>query len=219
KSPTPKVRPKTSDTCSILQSRSAVSLLPWERGEGLAANGHLVRITAEVAVGCCGAVHRVQQVQHVGDRIWAQVEVRAYQVDDLVVADLASAEGVQRNGGRLGYADGVGHLNLAFLGQACGYDILGHVTAGVGSGTVNLRGVFAGEGAATVTGHAAVGVYDNFTASQATVAHRAADYELAGRVDVELGGFVKQFGRQGVLDDQLHNGFFPVFLGDVRIVR
>src|SRR5690606_15577627 len=143
-------------------------------------------------------VHRVQQVQHVGDRVRAQVEVRAHQVDDLVVADLAGAEGVQRNGGRLGYADGVGHLNLTLLRQACGDDVLGDVTASVGSGTVNLRGVFAGEGAATVTGHAAVGVYDDLTAGQATVAHRANDYDLDGRVDVELDYFVQQFSRKGV---------------------
>src|SRR5690554_5509143 len=129
---------QSSDTRSVLQSRSAVSLLPWERGEGLAADRHLVRITAEVAVGCGGPVHRVQQVQHVGDRIRAQVEVRAYQVDDLVVADLASAEGVQRNGGRLCYTDGVGHLNLALLSQASGDDVLGHVAAGIGCGAVNL---------------------------------------------------------------------------------
>src|SRR5690554_1467073 len=183
------------DTRSVFQSRSAVSLLPRERGEGLAANGHLVRITAEVAVGCRGPVHRVQQVQHVGDRIWAQVEVRAYQVDDLVVADLASAEGVQGNGGRLGYTDGVGHLNLALLGQACGHDVLGDVAAGIGGRTVDLWGVFAGERAATVAAHAAVGVYDDLTAGQATVTHRATDHELAGRVDVELGVLVQQFSR------------------------
>src|SRR5690606_36601307 len=116
-SATPKVRPKPSDTCRILLSRSAVALLPWERGEGLAADGHLERIAAEEAVGCGLTVHRVQQVQHVGDRVRAQVEVRAHQLDDLVVADLAGAEGVQRNGGRLGYADGVGHLNLTLLRQ------------------------------------------------------------------------------------------------------
>src|SRR5690554_5807531 len=120
------------DARSVFQSCRPVSLLPRERGEGLAANGHLVRITAEVAVGCGGPVHRVQQVQHVGDRIWAQVEVRAYKVDDLVVADLAGAEGVQRNGGRLCYTNGVGHLDLAFLGQAGGDDVLGNVAAGIG---------------------------------------------------------------------------------------
>src|SRR5690554_2952484 len=206
------------DTRSVLQSRSAVGLLPRERGEGLAANGHLVWVAAEVAVGCCGAVHRVQQVQHVGDRIWAQVEVRAYQVDDLVVADLASAEGVQGNGGRLGYTNGVGHLNLALLSQASGHDVLGYVRPSEGARPVTLRGVFAGEGAATVAAIAAVGVYDDFTAGQATVANRAADYELAGWVDVELGVFVQQFRRQRVFDDQLHHRFFQVFLGDVRVV-
>src|SRR5690554_7987679 len=139
------------DARSVFQGCRPVGLLPRERGEGLAADGHLVRITAEVAVGCRGPVHRVQQVQHVGDGIRAQVEVRAYQVDDLVIADLAGAERVQGNGGRLGYTDGVGHLDLAFLGQAGGHDVLGYVAAGIGGRTVNLRGIFAGERTATVT--------------------------------------------------------------------
>src|SRR5690554_4331579 len=47
------------DARSVFQSCRPVSLLPGERGEGLAANGHLVRITAEVAVGCRGPVHQI----------------------------------------------------------------------------------------------------------------------------------------------------------------
>src|SRR5690606_34049284 len=96
-------------------------------------------------------------------------------------------------------------LPIAAVGQAGGDDVLGHVAAGVGGGAVHLGRVLAGEGAAAVTGHAAVGVDDDLAAGQAAVAHRAADDELAGRVDVVLGVLVQQFGRQGVLDDQLHD--------------
>src|SRR5690606_12399949 len=65
---------------------------------------------------------------------------------------------------------------------------------------------------------AAVGVDDDLAAGQAAVTHRAADDELAGRVDVELGVLVQQFGRQGVLDDQLHHRFFQIRLADLRVV-
>src|SRR5690606_17147902 len=109
---------------------------------------------------------------------------------DGLFGNLVGAKGVDRDRGRLGHADGVGDLDFATLGEAGSDDVLGHVTTGVGGRTVNLGRVLAGEGAAAVAGHAAVGVDDDLAAGQAAVAHRAADHELAGRVDVELGVFV-----------------------------
>jgi hypothetical protein len=69
-----------------------------------------------------------------------------------------------------------------------------------------------------VTAHATVGVHDDLAAGQAAVAHRAANDELAGRVDVVLGVFGQQFGRQYVLDDQLHHAFAQVVVRHFRIV-
>ncbi len=69
-----------------------------------------------------------------------------------------------------------------------------------------------------MAGHAAVGVDDDLAAGQAAVADRAADDELAGRVDVVLGVLVQQLGRQAVLDDQLHHRFAQVALLDVGVV-
>src|SRR5450830_168449 len=196
----------------------AVGLFPGEGGEGVVADSLLLRGATEVAVGRGFLVHRVQQVEHGGDGVWAQVEDFANQLDDLVIADLAGAEGVQRDRGRLSDADGVGHLDFATIGQAGGDDVLGHVTTGVGGGTVNLGWILAGERATAVTGHAAVAVDDDLATGQAAVAHRATDDEVAGRVDVELGILGQQFGRQHVLDDQLHHAFAQVFVGDVRVV-
>jgi len=48
-----------------------------------------------------------------------------------------------------------------------------------------------GEGTAAVTGHAPVGVDDDLAAGEAGVADRAADHELAGRVDEE--GLAQRF--------------------------
>jgi hypothetical protein len=106
---------------------------------------------------------------------------------DLVVTDDAGAFGVDRHVHRLGHADGVGHLDLALLGQAGGDDVLGHVARGVGGAAVDLARVLAAEGAAAVRAGAAVGVDDDLAAGQAAVALRAADDEAAGRVDQVLG--------------------------------
>ena len=90
---------------SSAQGVGAVGFFPSEGGEGVIANGHFDRGTTEVAVGRSGLVHRVQQIQHGGDRVWTQVEVLANQADDLVVGQLAGAEGVQRDRSRLCNAD------------------------------------------------------------------------------------------------------------------
>ncbi|RMU72680.1 hypothetical protein ALP24_05656 [Pseudomonas syringae pv. aptata] len=115
-------------------------------------------------------------------------------------------------------ADGVGHLDLATLGQAGSDDVLGDVTTGVGGRTVNLRWVLAGECTATVTGHSAVGVHDDLAAGQTAVAYRATDDEVAGRVDVELGVLVQQVRRDDVLDDQIHHAFAQVLVRHIRVV-
>ncbi|CAI9000640.1 NAD-specific glutamate dehydrogenase [Pseudomonas sp. IT-P291] len=203
---------------SRTQSVGAVGFFPGERGEGVVTHGLGCRGATEVAVRSGFLIHRVQQVEHGGDRVWTQVEHFADQFDDLVIADLAGAEGVQRDRSRLGNADGVGHLNFATLGQAGGNNVLGHVTTGVGCRTVNLRWIFTGERATAVTGHAAVAVDDDLATGQAAVTHRAADDELAGRVDVELGVLAQQFGRQHVLDDQLHHAFAQVVVRHFRVV-
>ena len=105
---------------------------------------------------------------------------------DLRVGDLAGALGVDVDAHRLGDADGVGELHFAALGQAGGDDVLGDVAGHVGGAAVDLGRVLAAEGAAAVPAPAAVGVDDDLAARQAAVAVRAADDELAGRVDVVL---------------------------------
>ncbi|MNI35370.1 hypothetical protein D3C73_893930 [compost metagenome] len=169
-----------------------------------------------MAVGRGLLVHRVDQVQHLDDAVRTQVEVLADQLLDLVVADLAGAEGGDRDRGRLSHADGVGDLHFATVGQAGGNHVLGNVAGSVGGRTVNLGRVLAGERATTVTGPAAVGVDDDLAAGQAAVAHRAADLELAGRVDVELGALVQPLGRQHRLDDLFADGLDEVLLLDAR---
>ena len=119
--------------------------------------------------------------------------------------DGLGAEGLHEQPDRGGLADGVGHLDLDPLGQAGRDDVLGHPAHRVGRRTVHLGRILAGEGAAAVTGPAAVGVDDDLAAGQTGVAHGAADDELAGRIDQqpEVGdvqAFVGQFAQDGVDD-------------------
>ena len=107
---------------------------------------------------------------------------RQHRLLDLLVDD-ACAERLDEDADRVGLADRVGDLDLAARRQASSHDVLGHPPHGVRRGPVHLGRILAGEGAATVAGHAAVGVDDDLAASETGVAHRATDDEVAGRVD------------------------------------
>ena len=95
------------------------------------------------------------------------------------------AEAVDVHAHRMRDADRVGDLELAAVGEARGDDVLRDVARGVRRRAVDLRRILARERAAAVRSRAAVGVDDDLAAGEARVAHRAADHELAGRVDVE----------------------------------
>ena len=99
--------------------------------------------------------------------------------------ELLRAERLDEDRERLRDADRVGDLDLAAVGETGGDDVLRHVARRVRGRAVDLRRVLAGERAAAVRGRAAVGVDDDLAPGQAGVAHRAADHELAGRVDVD----------------------------------
>ncbi len=121
------------------------------------------------------------------DRRRAEVEDLVHRGLQLVVGHLLGAEGLDEQTHRGRLADGVGDLDLGTVGQAGRDDVLRDPAGGVGRGAVHLRRVLAGEGAATVPGHAAVGVDDDLPAGQARVTHRPADHEAAGRVDQDAG--------------------------------
>src|SRR5690606_26723186 len=128
------------------------------------------------------------------------------------------AQGVHRNGRGLCHANGVRHLDFTAGCQSSGDHVLGYIAASVGSRTVHFGRILTGERTAAVTGHTAVAVHDDLTAGQTAVAHRAADHEGAGRVDVGLGVLVDQLGRNHVLDDEFHHRFFQVGGFDFRVV-
>ena len=106
------------------------------------------------------------------------------------------------------HADRVGDLQLAAVGQAGGDDVLRHVARRVRGRAVDLGRVLAGERAAAVAGAAAVRVDDDLPAGEPGVPHRAADHELAGRVDEDEvalleAALVVEVARQDRLEDVL----------------
>src|SRR5690606_28807773 len=157
---------------------------------------------AEVAVHGGEGVDRAQQVQRLDQRGGAEVEDLAHGGGDPVRGRLPGAEGLDVQAHRLGDADRVGDLHLAAVGEAGGDDVLGDPAHGVGAGAVDLAGVLAGEGAAAVAGHPAVGVDDDLADGQARIALGPAEHEAAGGVDVgdDLGDV--QALRGEVLEDR-----------------
>ena len=85
---------------------------------------------------------------------------------DLLRVDGLGAEGLDEQAHGRGLADRVGHLDLDARGQSGGHGVLGDPADGVRGGAVDLRRVLAGESAAAVTGHAAVGVDDDLAAGR-----------------------------------------------------
>src|SRR6478735_9417660 len=152
-----------SDAGGGLQLVGAVRVLPGELGE----------LATEVAVGRGLGVDRAEQVEVADDRGGAEVEYLEDGGLDLLVRDDAGAEGLDEHADGRGLADGVRDLRLAAAGQSGGHDVLGDPAHRVGGRAVDLRRVLAGERAAAVAGHAAVGVDDDLAAGEPGVAHRA----------------------------------------------
>ena len=165
-------------------------------------------VTAEVAV-CRGLrVDRTTQVEVAQDRRGAQVEVLGDQLLDPRDRNALGAERAHGDRDRVRDADRVGDVDLAAVGELRGDDVLRHVARRVSRRAVHLRRVLARERAAAVPRRAAVGVDDDLAAGEAGVAHRPADHELAGRVDVDEVALLEPFlvvevGRQDRAQDAL----------------
>ena len=137
---------------------------------------------------------------------------------DRLVGDPAGPERLDGQADRVGDPDAVGDLDLEPVGQTGGHDVLGHPARGVGRRAVDLRRILAAERAAAVTGHPAVAVDDDLPAGQAGVAHRPADHEATGRVDVHDRIDRAQLVGDRRQDDRLDDVGPDPLGADVRIV-
>src|SRR5579862_9828748 len=146
---------------------------------------------AEVAIGRRLLVDRTAKIQALNDALGSQCEVFPDEIGQLAGAHLAGAKGFDQHADRLGHANGVREFYFRLLGELGSHDVLGDMARHVGCGTVDLCRVLAAEGAAAMTAHAAVGVDDDLAAGEAGIAHRSADDEAAGGIDVVLGMLVE----------------------------
>src|SRR5215472_9128109 len=172
--------------------RGAVGALPGEVRLG----------AAEVAVGRRLGVDRAEQVEAGDDGARPQVEDLRDSVLDPLHRDPLGAEALDEEPHRLSLANRVRDLSLAPVGQPRRHHVLRHPAHRVGAAAVHLRRVLAGERAAAVPRHTAVGVDDDLASGEARVAHRAADLEPAGRVDQQpVSGRVELEPRDHRFDD------------------
>ena len=75
---------------------------------------------------------------------------------------------------------------VQLFGEAGRDDVLGEIARRISGRAVDLGRVLAGERAAAMRRVAAVGVDDDLAAGEAAIAVRAADDEIAGRIDQEV---------------------------------
>ena len=122
-----------------------------------------------MTVGGGLTVDRTQQIKVLDHAEWAQVEDLADRVSNAFLGHRRCPEGVDVQANRASAADRVCKLNLATLGDTRGHDVLGDPTGSIRRGTVNLRRIFSGECAASVAGHATVGIDDNLATGEASV--------------------------------------------------
>mmetsp|Transcript_11503 Transcript_11503/g.24032 ORF Transcript_11503/g.24032 Transcript_11503/m.24032 type:complete len:402 (+) Transcript_11503:179-1384(+) len=183
--------------------------------------GEVGVVAAEVTVGSGLLVTLVAtalEVEVDGHHTGAEVEGGLHLLQDLRVTDLASAVGVHEHGQGVGNTDSVGHLHDRAAGEASSDDGLGGLAHDVRAGAVDLGGVLAGEGTATVGAPATVGVDDDLAASEAGVTVGATDHEAAGGVEVEDGLVVKVLGGHNLLHNLVHQVLSDLLVGDGLVV-
>src|SRR5262245_48481396 len=95
------------DTRVCAQRFRLVHVLPRELG----------LVAAEMTVGRRLPIDRAQQIEHLNDAAWPQVEVLIYQLGDALVGDLAGSERRHHDAGGAGDSNGIGNLQLAFAGE------------------------------------------------------------------------------------------------------
>ena len=153
-----------------------------------------------MTISCSLSIDRTTKIQHLDNASWAQVKVLGNQLFQNTVANLASAKGINHDGHRSSYANSISQLYLCLVSQTSGHNVLCYITGCIGTGTVNLRWIFAGESTATMTSHTAIGINNNLTASKTAVPLWATDNKLTSWVDEILGFLAEKFSRNNSLD-------------------
>ena len=155
-----------------------------------------------------GKICGVSQIKLTDNRLRTGVKNLPDRFAELLIADLACAEGIYHYRNGLCNADCVSELNLTFIGKLCRDNILRDVTAVISRAAVNLCRVLTAERTAAVTRKSSVGIDDNFSACKTCVTDGTADYKSTCRIDENLCILIELLGNDrldNILDDILAN--------------
>lgn len=107
-------------------------------------------------------------------------------------------------------------MDESTLAEAVRDERLSNPSSSVGSGSVDLSGVFAREGTTTVTTPTTIGVDDDLTSSETSITVGTTDGERTRGIQVVDGVFVQKVSRDDSLDDVSLEFLRDVFIGDRR---
>lgn len=115
-----------------------MALLTWLAvAAEVAVGGHVLIETPAALLG------QIAQSEGGDDGPRPQVEMLLHQGRQIVVAELAGAEGFHQDAHRTRHTDRVAELHFSLAGEAGGHQGLGHIAGGIGGGAVHFGGILA----------------------------------------------------------------------------
>ena len=134
-----------------------------------------------------GGINRVTQLQLTDNTGGSQIAEPAQEGSHLLIGNNTGTIAVHPQGYGFCHTDGISQLDLDLLGKAGSNQILSHIARHVSSTAVHLSGILTGEGTAAVREVAAIGIHNDLTAGQTGITVGAADYEVTGGINVDVG--------------------------------
>lgn len=123
-----------------------------------------------MAISGCLLIDGILQVEALGDSARSQVKVLLHDGQELALRVLGCTVIEYGDGERVRQANGIRHLDKAAAANASLHKGLGYPAGSISGGTVHLGVIFAAESSASVSAPTAIGVHDDLTASQASIA-------------------------------------------------
>ena len=121
-----------------------------------------------------------------------EVEDLLHDSGELLVCEGTGTEAVHGYRHGVCLADGIRNSDLTFLGKVAPDEVLCDEAGHVRAGAVDLRGVFAAERTAAMTGKAAVGIHHQLAPGQSCIGGGPALNEATAGVDEYLGFIIKR---------------------------
>ena len=171
-----------------------------------------------MSVSRCLLIDRTAKIKHPDDSCRTKIEVLSYDLNQLLIRNLASSEGIYSDRGGLCNANRIGKLDLTLISQSCCYDILCYITCCISCRTVYLGAVLTRESTAAVTCISAVGIYNDLTSGKTCVSVRSTDYETACRIDEVFGILIQKLLRKDRIKYILLNILVNLLLCYIRIM-